>query len=535
MVDPTDFIRGFDFSKRRNLTVVVHLLRLLFLLLILAIILFFQFMETRIDISDFFYPVYCLIGVSFVFHVLFFVFLKTLYKNFWIHSFLFFFEAIYATGLIYFIGIQQSVLIFLYLANLIFHGVLFHRRMVLVLAFWTSVLFSFIVSMDTSLAGNTVYLAVGVNNLTFFTVAWLSGFLGEQFTLMGERLKKSTKDIKILKNLNDLILNNMSSGLVTVDHNHLVLQANPEALRLLRQEMGDMKGKDVKLLIPGFDPEACPPGKRLDHVFKRGNEKRLWAITVNQLFDESRISKGKIINFQDETHIRLLEKRLRQSEKMAAIGQLAAGIAHEIRNPLAGISGSIQLLQSDGDNSEQDRKLMNIVTREIDRLNHLITEFLDFARPEAPMEDQIKLGSLLMEIVQLVKNDSHTTDLVDLLIDCDENIIIRGNRNKLKQAFFNIVMNAFQAMKSVESPRLQMTLGQEKTSVCVILKDNGIGMSDELKERIFEPFHTTKQRGTGLGLAITHSILESHGAGIQVDSEQGLGSEFQIRFPNGLA
>ena len=529
MVNSKVFTKESDLSKRHHLSFIIQLLRLFFLLLIAAIMLSFQFVETPIDVSEFLYPVYFLLSVSFFIQILSLIFLKVVHRNFPLHSFLFFFEAIYITGLIYFIGVQQSILVFLYLMNLIFYGVLFQRKMVLILALWTSVLFSFIISIDTSLGGNTIYLAVGINNFTFFTVAYLSGFLGEQFNLMGIQLKESAKDVKILKNLNNLILNNMSSGLITIDNNHLVLQANPEATKLLNEKMEDIQGENLKSLIPDFTPEACPSGEKVNYVFHRGNEKRLWTVTVNELFDESRISKGKIINFQDETHVRLLEKRLRQSEKMAAIGQLAAGIAHEIRNPLAGISGSVQLLQDDKE-SGQNEKLMGIITREIDRLNHLITEFLDFARPEAPMEDKINLESLLTETVQLVKNDTQINSM-DSSINCDTNVKIKGNRDKLKQAFLNIIVNAFQAMEKVKFPKFQINIKREEDLTFVTLKDNGTGMSEQLKERIFEPFHTTKGKGTGLGLSITHSILESHGARIQVESKEGLGSEFQIYFP----
>ena len=526
MIGKTAFIRKFDFSEKRNLTFIVHCVRVLFLALVFCIILFFQLLETRIDTSDFFYPVYCLLTVSFVFQTLFLIFFRTLHKNLWLNSFLFFFEAVYITGLIYFVGIQQSVLIFLYLVNLILCGILLQRKGSLVLALWTSILFSFVVSLDTSLSGNTAYMAVGVNNFTFFTVAYLSGFLSEQFNLMGEQLKESVRDVKILKNLNELVLKNMSSGLITVDNNNLVLQFNPRAVELLQKS--DLQGRNLQSLMPGLGGNH-PPGKRFDYTFKKGKEKKLWSVTINQLMDASHVLQGRIIHFQDETHVRALERRLRQNEKMAAIGQLAAGIAHEIRNPLAGISGSIQLLRMGEEDKAQSGRLMGIIIREIDRLNHLITEFLDFARPAAPMEDKVNPGSLLREILQFLKNDGLGND-VDLLMDCDEQIEITGNRDKLKQAFLNIIVNAFQAMKEVKSPQFQVTVKREGHHAHVILKDNGVGMNEELRERIFEPFHTTKHKGTGLGLAITHSILENHGAQIKVESEEGKGSEFRILF-----
>ena len=518
----------FDFSKTESQSFTVHSLRFIFLLLVLFITISFQFLESRIDATQVFYPLYVLIAVSFFLQLSFLVFFKKLYKvHFWVY-FLFFFEAFYVTGLIYFIGIQQSILIFLYLVNLILCGVVFQRKGALALALWTSILFSFIVSLDTSLSGNTAYLAVGVNNLAFFTVAYLSGFLSEQLNIMGEQLKEKVKDVETLKNLNELILRNMNSGLVTIDLKNRVLQSNPASQSILGVS-GDIKGALLPDFVPGLDIENFAFDKDFDLLFKKKGEKRILNFNISDLIDEEGGSQGRIVRFQDETHLRGLEKRVRQSEKMAAIGQLATGIAHEIRNPLAGISGSIQLLQLGESDKAQEEKLMKIVSREIDRLNNLITEFLDFAKPEAPMEDKIDLGALVSEIVNFINNDQKA-DKIQVNLVVQENLIILGNRDKLKQAFLNIIVNAFQAMEGVSEPEVTVNVKKIGNHVLASIKDKGVGMSDELKDRIFEPFHTTKHKGTGLGLAITHSIVEAHRADIRVESEIGKGTEFRLQF-----
>jgi two-component system sensor histidine kinase PilS (NtrC family) len=519
----------FDFSKTESQSFAIHSIRLAFLVVVLIFTLSFQLLESRIDANQVFVPLYILIGISFSLQLSFLLFFRSLHTYSWLTAGLFVYEVFYITGLIYFIGVQQSLLIFLYLVNLILCGILFQRKGALGLALWTSVMFSFIVSLDTSLSGNTAYLAVGVNNLAFFTVAYLSGFLSEQLNLMGVELKEKARDVATLKNLNELILRNMNSGLLTLDQNQSVLQANPAAQNIIGKSVEEIKSQSLVSLLPGLDLSTPPSNKEFDVQFKRNDEKRILSMTRSPLYDNENTLQGQIISFQDHTHMRALEKRVRQSEKMAAIGQLAAGIAHEIRNPLAGISGSIQLMQAGDSEPEQTAKLMGIVTKEIDRLNHLITEFLDFAKPEAPMEDRIDLAQLLEETSQFLKNDLGNQNL-KIQTEFSENLIILGNRDKLRQAFLNIIVNAIQAMQDISEPILFLSVQKHGDLAWVSIKDKGMGIPEKIKDRIFEPFHTTKNKGTGLGLAITHSIVESHGADILVESEEGRGTEFRLSF-----
>lgn len=519
----------FDFSKTYGQAMAVHSVRLIFLALVFSITILFQFLESRIDAFEFFYPLYLLMACSFGLQLFYFIFFKYLFRDHWVNGFLFAFEAFYVTGLIYFIGIQQSLLVFLYLVNLMLCGIFFQRRGALLLALWTSVLFSFIVSLDTSISGNTAYLAVGVNNLAFFTVAYLAGFLSEQLNLMGAQLKEKTKDVQVLQNLNDLILNSISSGLVTVDGESRILQINPAARRILGLNSEGLKYHPLSEVMPGLEPEQKENGEEFDFSFKRQGEKRILSLSYSSLKDDLNREQGRIITFRDETQMRTLEKRVRQSEKMAAIGQLATGIAHEIRNPLAGISGSIQLMQSDSSDPVQTGKLMGIVIKEIDRLNNLITEFLDFAKPEAPMEDRFDLGRLMEELIQFTQNANHGAN-VELELNADSDLFMLGNKDKIKQAVLNILVNALHAVEGVDSPKVEVQVKRSGPFIVLSIVDNGVGMNADLVDTIFEPFKTTKHKGTGLGLAITHSIVEAHRGDIIVESEVGRGTEFRLQF-----
>lgn len=224
---------------------------------------------------------------------------------------------------------------------------------------------------------------------------------------------------------------------------------------------------------------------------------------------------------------------LQQKEKLAAIGQLAAGIAHEIRNPLASISGSIEMLSQTTHDSD-DQKLMKIVLKEINRLNLLITDFLDYAKPEKPPTENVLLESLVEEALQSLRLSlGHSNSLKnELMIDSQiQKAKIKGYSGPLKQVLLNFFINAVHAMKDQDTPQLKVKLSAEGDKVILSIEDNGCGMSQEIQQRIFEPFFTTKSKGTGLGLAMTHKILTVHAAQVVVESKVGAGTRFVIQFP----
>lgn len=441
---------------------------------------------------------------------------------------LFVWESIYVTLLIYFIGLNQSLLVFLYLINIILCGVVFQRSGGLYLALFTSVCFSMLLTLDTRVQGNSLYLAVGVNNMAFFTVAYLSGYLSEQLNFMGLELRERGRDIRFLKNLNAMVLDNMASGLLTMDTLGNVLQLNENAKNILNQDL--QVGSSLNDISPEFVKHiAGHSGLAFDVEIEMGGSTKLIRVHKSSLNDETGNMQGSVLVFEDVTDLRRLEYRVQQSEKMAAIGQLAAGIAHEIRNPLASISGSVELLGADSSRSDDEKKLMGIVIKEIDRLNKLITEFLDFARPQDIRLVDIDVSLLLKELIDEMQFVPAAKE-VHFDVDITPQLRIQGHRDKLKQAFLNILINAVQAVDTKSLKRVSVSVKKSVDTVIVIIEDSGCGIDEKIIKKIFEPFLTTKSKGTGLGLAVVHSILSAHKATIDVKSKKGEGSTFTVSF-----
>ena len=533
---------NFDFTKSRAQLLVIEAVRIGFLIAILIITLIFQAFQPDFVNLDVLVPVYGLMCVSFILNTLYLVFLEEALQLWITQAFLFAFDAAFITCLIYFTGTNQSIFLFLHLVNIILCGFVFQRSGALILALWTSILFSVLMVVGPDLKGQTLFFAVGLNNLAFFAVALLSGFLSEQLNFMGIALQRQGKDIRALRNLNALIIDNIATGLVTIDKEGRVLLANRAAMDIIDPIRNDFIGLDIDVLIQGmkaritdlpFQSSNRGESERFDMPFINIDDNPLTLeVIVSKLPASDDVVAGHILTFQDLTKMRRLESQMRQSEKMAAVGQLAAGIAHEIRNPLASMSGSIQLLgASFSGRQEEEQQLMKIVLREIDRLNNLITEFLDFVRPDTLRDEPVNLTAVVRDVLEMLKFNKTLRADVEQVIDLQDVGEIAGHGDKLKQALLNIIINAYQAMNNTPTAKIEVSVRQEDKKVVVRIRDHGCGIDEKGLRKIFEPFHTTKPKGTGLGLAVTHKIIENHGGKIFVDSKKDVGTEFSLEFP----
>lgn len=531
----------FDFTNSRSQMLAIEAIRLGFLLVIFGVTIVIEASQPEFVNAEVLMPVFALMAAAFSLNGLYVVFFEEALKLWIATAILFVFESIFITFLIYYTGVNQSIFLFLYLVNIILCGFVFRRRGGVVLATWTSILFSFLMIVGPELKGQTLYFAIGLNNLAFFAVAALSGFLSEQLNFMGSKLKKTGIDLGNALRLNALIIDNVATGLITIDASGMIVVANRAALDILDPLPRALTNRSIDEVSPGILEKARALGtsaesrlaERFDHTYNSPfGDRLLLEMIVSALPSENAEIAGYILTFQDLTKMRRLEFQMRQSEKMAAVGSLAAGIAHEIRNPLASISGSIQLLGgSFTGRQEEEQRLMSIVLREIDRLNNLITEFLDFVRPDTLKDDPVDLNEVIRDVCEMAKYNKNLRADIRQEVSLSASQTIGGSRDKLKQAFLNILINAYQAMSEAAEPVIALSTADIGNKVVVKIKDHGCGIDEAGLRKIFEPFHTTKPKGTGLGLAVTHKIIENHGGAIFVESAKGKGTEFTLEFP----
>jgi two-component system sensor histidine kinase PilS (NtrC family) len=375
------------------------------------------------------------------------------------------------------------------------------------------------------------------NWTALFLVGALGIYLVKALRKSGQALEQSESARRRLENLQRAILTNIPSGLISIDTEQRVIQMNRVAQEILGVTESYSVLRQLTSLLPNLNVETsseAPSSSRsrpvVEYVHPEGNRLSL-GYTIAALTDvEKGHVLGKLIVFQDLTSVMQLEEDLRKSEKLAAVGKLAAGIAHEIRNPLAGITGSAQLLAGDPNLDKDDRRLLEIIQKEAARLDGLISDFLDYVRPPKLNLDRVNLRSIVEETLDALRNDPVIVKQSrSLKIEPAQGPAVRvdGDENKIKQVLINLVINAAQAGAK------NITVNLMESGILRVI-DDGAGVDKKVIGRLFEPFFTTKDRGTGLGLAMSYRLLEAMGAGIKVisplEDDANGGTMFIIEF-----
>jgi len=382
---------------------------------------------------------------------------------------------------------------------------------------------------------------VAINLFGFFAVALLSGSLAEKVRSTGARLERASTQIADLRAFNQYVIDSMPSGLVTADIGGRILTFNRAAVAITGLTAEEAIGRDVGavLQLPAqfkgrLETLAETRSQRADHQFRapdgRTIEIGLTATTLS--LPESR--SGYLITFQDITDVRRLERGARMQQRLAAVGEMAAGIAHEIRNPLASMSGSIQVLRQELPLSEDQAQLMDIVLRESERLNETIRSFLAYARPQRFTLTRLDVRRVVRDTAMLLRNGADVRD--DHVVDLDlpeDPVWYEADENQIRQILWNLATNGLRAMPSggrlVLSAKTEREGGQDELSITI--QDQGCGIPAADLDSLFQPFRSSFEKGTGLGLAIVHRIVTDYNGSIQVSSTVGTGTTVRVRLP----
>jgi two-component system sensor histidine kinase PilS (NtrC family) len=396
---------------------------------------------------------------------------------------------------------------------------------------------------NPDLAGNSLsqtIQTVGMFDIAFFVVGLLSARLAERQSRSDVRLLAATQSLASLRALHERIVESIRSGLVTTDLNGQIYTFNKAAEEITGYQEETVRGKDASIFfgdmkghinyaLRALTDGHGSPRFETDCLTPEGLRVRL-GFSISPLFSESNETTGMVITFQDLTQVRALEETSRRQDRLAAIGRMAASIAHEIRNPLAAMRGSIQMLRAEMDNDSAQTELMEIILRESDRLNRIITDFLSYARPRSLIQSRVDVGDLLHQTFSLMRHSPEILENQNIVEELSEDqLIAEADEGQLKQVFWNLSRNALQAMPQGGTLRAQLQRNSNNR-LRISFSDTGSGMTPDQVEHLFEPFSSTTG-GTGLGLSIVYQIIRDHGGTINVRSREGQGTTITIELP----
>jgi two-component system, NtrC family, sensor histidine kinase PilS len=372
----------------------------------------------------------------------------------------------------------------------------------------------------------------------FFAVAYLAGFLAETMRKTGAELRDKRGQVASLQAINENVFRSMRDGLITTDLDGVITELNPAGVEILGCIRDSALGEPIERILGGLGPRSeefrdlvSAPGRQELEFRHPSGDRRILGVSVSHLVVPESGTAGYIYSLQDLTIQKRLEAQFRLRDRMATLGRLAAGIAHEIRNPLASISGSAKLLETMGKIDEDERKLITIVSRESERLNKLVSDFLLYSREQRFEFSKVDLVVLVEETLLLLQHRPDFPQVIRIVRNLPHHpVMIRADADKLRQVFWNVCDNALKAMEHGGTLTVEIRTG-EGNNTEIVFRDTGMGIEPSQLEKLFEPFQPAFAHGTGLGLAIVYQIVQGHGGHIQVGSSPGNGTEITIDLP----
>jgi two-component system sensor histidine kinase PilS (NtrC family) len=427
----------------------------------------------------------------------------------------------YTSLLIYMTGGIYSAFILLYAIYILLTASVFLSLGAMVAGISSAVS---IVAVTSYQVGKSIYIEPNLFSRSLFISSALLlfgafvGWLFKNREQLAQRLARTSADLKGLSELNSAIVDHVPSGILYADASGNVQLMNHAALQILNRSYVEknLQTSDLNFLLK--------PDGRYESEFATGEQIRRIGHHLTRLPDG-----GSVIVFQDVTQIRELEAKVQLQDKLATVGQLAAGIAHEIRNPLASLSGSIQLLKSEMNLKDSSDKLMKIVLRETDRLDNLLQNFLNYAKPSHLQLEKVMVFDVVEEMLALIRNHSEfQTRKISIHAKIPKELSCVCDSAQLRQILWNLLKNSMESIKDkgeISISAAERTHNGE-TMVVFSVEDNGLGINKEILDRIFDPFFSTKAAGTGLGLALVYQLVQSHAGQMGVESEPNQGTKF---------
>ena len=362
----------------------------------------------------------------------------------------------------------------------------------------------------------------------------------EQIRLHRNELENRLREITSLKAYTDDVLASMTNGLMTIDLEKKIVTVNEMAEKIIGRGKEGIAGFSMEQVLGEQHPlykilmETLAQEKGVSHieVELKMDEESLWLIaSTSMLTDGDGKQIGALVIFQDITDIKALEEKLRQADRLAALGTLSAGLAHEIKNPLSAIKTFVQLLPQKIGNPSFMERFHVTVPREIDRINQLVEDLLELTRKRIRPHSDLNVDALILQVINLHGEEMKKREIT-FKNHLDRTLLpVQGDAETLYRAFSNLAINAIQAMPNGGTLSISSRLEPSSSSVEITFRDNGIGMDETTAKNIFNPFFTTKDTGAGLGLALTQKIIEDHKGTIEVISERGKGTIFVLKLP----